>query len=216
MPKDCIKPQIHDSMYYKLSYLAPTRFASYAYQLAEVMALKPRIILEIGIGNGIVSYLLRKAGVKVITMDIDPLLQPDIVGSVTDIPTNTQKFDVVACFEVLEHIPLDKVKAALLEIHRVSRKYFVISLPERKRFFKLEVWIPHFGRHGILWELPFIKLPDHKFDGEHYWEVNKKGSSLKQVLELLTETGFVLLKTYRIPEFPRHRMFLLQKSALSE
>lgn len=56
-------------------------------------------------------------------MDLDPrgldLKNGDIVGSITDIPFEVNHFDVVSAFDVLEHIPDEKL--ALDEIFRVLK-----------------------------------------------------------------------------------------------
>lgn len=68
--------------YFTSDYCHPVRFASFSYQLQEVFACKAKKVLEIGIGNSLVSYLLRRASIRVDTVDHDPKLLPDIVASV--------------------------------------------------------------------------------------------------------------------------------------
>ena len=75
--------------------------------------------------------------------------------------------DVPASFELLEHLPCEG------EIHRISSKYAVLSLPDSIRAYRLDIQIPKVGELKILIPLPRLKAPKHEFDGEHYWEIGK-------------------------------------------
>jgi len=200
------------SFYFGPEYIDPSRFASYAYQLSEVLKLEPESVLEIGIGNGLVCYMLRKAGIDVSTLDFDESLEPDVVASVTDMPVPDNSFDVVACFQVLEHLPFATLGKALREIHRVTRKHVVISLPQRSRFYKLDCTLPKIGRRRVSVSLPLLTQARHTMDYEHYWEIGAKGCPLHRVTELLRSSGFRVRGTYRVWENPYHRMFILAKT----
>lgn len=50
----------------------------------------------------------------------------------------------------------------------------------------------------------------HVFDGEHHWEIGKKGYLLKKIIDDLSQKS-KLLKTYRVPENPYHRFFVFEK-----
>jgi len=203
-----MKPQVDKSIYYGKHYLSPDRFASYGHQLQEIVALTPRNVLEVGIGNGLVSRVLREAGVELTTYDFDAALRPDVVGSVTDMPFGDGAFDVVACFEVLEHIPYEHVPRALGEIYRVCRNRALISLPDAAPSARLH--IPRLCRERVL-NIPFRRPRDHVFDGEHYWEINKKGYPLAQICALMQRAGFALDHTFRVWTNPYHRFFRLRK-----
>ena len=91
----------------------------------------PRSVLDVGIGNGTVSAILRSRGVKVTTVDIDPSLGPDIVGSVHELNryVDPKSFDLVLCAEVLEHLPYDLLAACARQLALAARQHVVISLP---------------------------------------------------------------------------------------
>ena len=52
-----------------------------------------------------------------------------VAGSVVDLPFPDRSFDVVGCFEVLEHLPGDLPRRALSELARVARQAVVLSVP---------------------------------------------------------------------------------------
>jgi len=204
-----LTPELRRNRFVGSSYINPARFASYAYQLSEVLRLAPKNVLEIGIGNGLVSYMLRKGGIDVSTLDFDALVEPDIVASVTDIPLPDNSFDIVASFEVLEHIPYAQVQKALSEIRRVCRRGAVISLPDKGRRCRLR--IPLLGRRQFMLELPFWPVRDRPLGSHHYWEVNGRGHPVKQILACMTSAGFRAECSFCPWEMPEHRFFRLRK-----
>lgn len=204
------KPQVEPSHYFRKEYDSKGRFISYWHQINELMELEPRSILEIGIGNGLVANYLKRRGFNVTTMDIDERLNPDKVGSVLDIPFRDGSFEVVACFEVLEHLPWDDVPKALSEIRRVSSRYAILSLPDSTKAYRLDIQVPKIGELKKLMPLPRLQAPKHVFDGEHYWEIGKAGYPLRKVMGEMRSAGFEIRKTYRIFEMPYHRFFVLE------
>jgi len=85
---------------------------------------------------------LKKRGYNITTLDIDPRLNPDVAASVTVIPFADNSFDVVACYEVLEHLPYENFKKAIREIFRISNSYAILSLPDASRVYSLYVQVP--------------------------------------------------------------------------
>ena len=52
----------------------------------------------------------------------------------------------------------------------------------------------------------------HKFLGEHFWEIGKKGYSLSKTERTIEKAGFKIEKCYYPKENPRHQFFLLKKA----
>jgi len=206
-----MKYQVKPNHYFNKSYDTKERFISYWHQINEIMTLEPDSILEIGIGNGLVFNYLEQRGFKVITMDIDKRLKPNKIGSVVSIPLPDESFEVVACFEVLEHLPYEDLSKALNEIYRVSSKYAVLSLPDFTRVYRLDIQIPKIGELKKLISLPRLRVPVHEFDGQHYWEIGKAGYPLLMVMNEIRNAGFEIKKTWRIFEASYHRFFILRK-----
>lgn len=199
-----------DPSHYNLNYDSKQRWVSYWHQIHEIMKLEPESVLEIGIGNGVVSRYLKTAGVNITTMDIDERLGPDKVGSVVTIPFNAKSFDVAACFEVLEHLPYKNFIVALNEFKKVANKYVLISLPDVNRVYKFYLHLPRVNDIQKLIPVPRIQKISHQFDGQHYWEIGKKDYPLNRITNDMAKAGLRLIKTYRVFEFRSHRFFILQ------
>ncbi len=203
--------QVSPETYLKLDYDNKKRFISYWHQINEIAQTGSSNILEIGIGNGFVSNYLLDHGFDIKTLDIDGKLDPDVVGSVLDLPFDENSFELVSCCEVLEHLPFDDVETALQQIYEVASKYVVISVPDRTLCYKLLVKLPVIKRKSFLISIPKLLSKKHIFDGQHYWELGKKGYSVSMFKNVIKKTGFSILKSYRLFEYDNHHMFVLEK-----
>ena len=205
--------QVNKEHYEFQRYLSKARWNSVWHQLDEVIRLQPESVLEIGPGPGVFKNMATLFGVKVETLDIDPELMPDHVGSVTALPFEDNSYDVVCAFQILEHLPYDVALRAFNEIVRVSRSHVVISLPDAKPVWRYHFYIPKLGVFDWLLPRPFHRLQTHLHDREHSWEINKQGYALSEVVR---ELGAVckLKNSYRVHENPYHRflMFSCKKS----
>jgi len=74
------------SYYNSTSYDSKRRFISYWHQITETLELRPKTVLEVGKGNGFIEDYLKKLGITVTTIDIDPDLKPDTVSGITATP----------------------------------------------------------------------------------------------------------------------------------
>lgn len=187
------------------------RWASTWYQLDEVIRLNPTKVLEIGPGPGVFKQVAALFGLKVDTVDLDPELKPDLVGSALNLPFFDASYDVVCAFQMLEHLPYEVSLNAFQELVRVSRRYVIISLPDARPVWRFCLNVPILGTCSLLFSRPILTNPKHIFDGEHYWEINKKGHSLTRVLSDFGSFCNVL-KTYRPFENPYHRFFVCRKN----
>lgn len=206
------KPQVDSPNYLTMPYLSRERWISFWYQILEITSSKPASILEIGPGSGIVSWVFSRMNLRVTTMDIDERLKPRVVGDITKLPFGDQSFDAILAAEVLEHIPFSEFPIALSEFSRVAKRTLVITLPHYSLFapsiaFKIFPFIPRASK-----VLPLSFPVPHRFDGQHYWEIGKWGTSLSRVKQVLTtHTGFSMKKDYLIEENPFHHVFVLNR-----
>ena len=166
--------------------------------------------MEIRIGNGFVSKYLKERETEVTTLDIDKRLNPNIVGSLLELPCDDESFNVVTCYEVLEHLPYKDVSKALSEIYRVSNSHVILSIPDINRVYRLNVQIPKIGEIKRLIPFPSLEKPIHYFNGEHCWEIGKASYSLNRIIEDIKKAEFKIEKTYRVFEMPYHRFFILK------
>ena len=204
--------QVDPNHYSNQSYNSKGRFCGYWHQIHEIISLNHQKVLEVGIGNGFVFKYLKGKKINVITLDIDRRLNPDIVGNILNIPFEGNFFNVVACYEVLEHLPYTIFLKALSELYRVSNSHVILSLPDADRAYRFNIQIPKLKEIKKLITLPRLKKPLHKFDGEHYWEIGKKGYPLSKIVSDTQKTGFKIMSTYRVFENPYHRFFVLEKA----
>ena len=203
--------QAEASMYWMPGYDTIERLISYCYQINNLMADKTQTILEIGCGSGFVRNYLKDHGFNITFVDVDEQLHPDIVASVTSIPLPDESFDIVNCCEVLEHLPWESFDKALREIYRLCRKGAILSLPDASGFARLGLKLPKLPGIHILISSP-VKRKFH-FDGQHYWEIGRAGYPLAAVISTIRDTGFKIVRTYRVFENPYHRFIVLNKNA---
>lgn len=187
------------------------RFASYWHQIDEILSLQPANVLEIGGGHGLVASYLRRSGLAVISMDIAFDLSPDVVGSLPFLPFARGAFDLIAAFQVLEHLPYAEGLRALADIRRVARRYVILSVPDRNRNYQLQVKLPFVGLRRWMIELPRLRPPSKVSHEQHYWEIGMRDYPLSRILNDIKRVGYILLKTYRVYEYTQHRFFVLEK-----
>lgn len=202
--------QVEPNHYYK-NYDTKQRFCSYYHQIQEITKLNPKSLLEVGIGNSFVSDYIQRRGFNVTKLDIDKRLNPHVTGSVLNVPFPDKSFEVVACYEVLEHLPYANFEKALQEIERVSSSYVLISLPDSNGFYRVCLQIPKLGLFQKIIPFSTLRKSILQTNGEHYWEIGKAGCSNQKIINDIVTAGFKVERTYRVFEMPSHRFFVLKK-----
>ena len=199
--------QVDHTHYQFLRYSNPARFASYYFQLKELFASKPQSVLEVGVGDAVIgSYLRTNSKIAYTSFDYAADLHPDIVGDVCAIKLPDASFDVVCAFEVLEHIPFEKFEGAIQEMARVARKRVIISVPHFGPPFLFLCKIPFLPLLRLAFKFPFPRT--HAFNGQHYWELGKKGYSPARLRGILKKYG-TLVRDYVPFENQYHHFFVL-------
>lgn len=202
--------QVDTSHYDYGEYQSAERFTSFYYQLRYILESRPKSVLEVGIGDGLLLAMLRHYGVRTWGMDLDPALQPSLCGSVLGIPLQNESMDTCAAFQVLEHLPFESLGRSARELARVCRRHVIISLPEH-------------GNAGLVLSLPYVRKirihvpnlllvrPQHKFDGQHYWEINKRGYPRARIIDTFQQAGLTCESSMLNPYNPYHRFFKFSK-----
>ncbi len=196
--------------HYIRDYDNQARWTSYWYQIREILETGSGNVLEVGIGNRTVSDYLRRVGLAVTTVDIDPELNPHYVCGVTELTGlfKPDSFDCVLCCQTLEHLSFRYFEKALDELYFISRDYVIISLPYFGIHASVSLRLPKIGVKVFNLRLPFPR--HHHFDGEHHWEIGKRGYPLRKVVKLL-EKKFTITKKFSPPENPYPLFFILRK-----
>lgn len=177
---------LNRSEYFSDNYFSIRSLSSQSQQIHDIFNLKPKKIIEIGIGNGYTSTFLRLAGFDITTADINPNLKPDIVCSLDQLKnfTNKTNFDLAVCCEVLEHMPFEEFETNIAYLKELGNNLY-LTLPNFKRSFGIGGFLilPKFlGRVNLYLKSSFLKkLPD-----EHFWEVGyNRSTSQNEIRKIL-------------------------------
>lgn len=200
-----------DNAYLTLRYSSKSRWLSYWYQISAALEISPEDILVVGKGSGVTDNTLKLitgGKIKVVTVDIDPSVSPDIVGSVTELAFDDGTFDVAICCQVLEHIPFEMFPVALRELQRVISRRLVLSLPHARKFFRLSVSLPYLGEKDMIVKYPFTKKSIRSKN--HFWEIGRPVSRREVVKEI--GRYFEIEKEFLNEINGSHRFFILKKA----
>lgn len=191
-------------------YANKDRWVSYYHQVKLVKnSIKSGVVLEVGVGNHVVANYL-KTLFQVKTVDIIKDLNPDYVASVEDLSViSDNSFDISLCAEVLEHLPFEKFGKCLSELKRVSKSHVIISLPYWGYTFGFRVRLPILGMKTLKFKISGFKK--HQFNGQHYWEIGKKGFPLKKIKQLIKQSGLEIKESFWDLDDPYHYYFVLKK-----
>ena len=192
-------------------YLNYQRWQSLWHQLDLTRQCSPKTILEIGPGSYLLTHILKESGYRVTTFDNDPGTKPDKAGDIRKLSFQKNRFDLVICCQVLEHLPFKNFLPLLKKLKKTTKKHLIISLPEDSLSslqFALKL-IPFIPLVKKIVNLPRQKpLPK---GGPHHWEINRPNYPLKKIIRTIEKSGFQIKKSFLVFENPYHRFFLLQK-----
>lgn len=201
-------PQVDKAHYAFEKYAFEGRFVSYYWQLKEVLALEPSSVLEVGVGDQVFgNFIKNNTTVSYTSVDVAEDLHPDVTGSILNLPFDDHSFDVACAFEVLEHLPFEQFDRAIAELCRVARTHVVISLPHFGPMVSFSLKVPFLPQIRGAVKIPFWKR--HVFNGEHYWEIGKRGYPISLIRNKLSAQGELV---YDFVPFgsPYHHFFVIK------
>jgi len=208
-----IKSEQFPKEFYFKKYADITSFISYYYQIKSVIDAKPSTVLEVGIGNKIVSNYLRESGLKVTTFDISKTLDPDVIGDIRNLPFGNNMFDIVLACEVLEHLSFGDFSRSISELGRVSKKRVVLSIPYSSFFVEkvININTPLIKKQlRFNLSIPFFTSYFKRTD-EHFWEMGRKNYPRKNIRAVL-KMHFKILSEFQPILNPYHYFFILNKT----
>ena len=196
-------------MYTTLKYNSKARWLSYWYQISETLATNPKDVLVIGKVSGIVEKTIQlfNPEVNIVSLDINPSLKPDIIGSALNLPFKKGSFDSILCAQVLEHIPFESFDAVMKELHSVTKNNVILSIPHKRKYIKINLKIPFTEEKTIIIKHPFTKK--RLVSKQHHWEIGRKvsrGQVMRSIMKF-----FDLEKEFLNEINCDHRFFILKK-----
>lgn len=113
-------------------------------------------LLEVGCGDGRILNRLKGKYEKICGLDIsynalEHVKTSKVQGSLENLPFLDNSFDILICCEVLEHLPYPIYKKAIKELERVSKKYIIISVPNKENLGSRMVKCPKCGCSSHEW-----------------------------------------------------------------
>jgi SAM-dependent methyltransferase len=196
--------------YFSDSYFSISQLCSFAHQINYIWSMRPSSVIEIGLGNGFVSTFLKRAGIHVTTVDINPALEPDICAPLSDvhklIPEQT---DLVVCCEVLEHMPIEELDANLDRLRGLGKRLF-LTLPNYRRTWGLSglVFLPKLGVKvfDVCFDIPWKRRPPR----EHFWEVGYNHQCKRQEIVRRLKARYPSVRCGRFALYPHHIYFICE------
>jgi len=210
---------------------------SYNMQIYLSLYTNPRKVLEIGLGEGYVSHVLKKY-CELKTADIDPNLNPDIILDISELEQFKQfkdnEYDLIIICEVLEHVPFNLFESILKSLKRITKNYVLISLPNQNHFlnfvlfkrgydkpifypfnYLLKCSLHLFNKLGkLICQLHYkIKKRSLKFkkQNDHYWEIGIDKYS-EDLIRNKIKNHFRIEKDIRLRQNTYHHFYLLKKN----
>lgn len=194
------------------NYLNAGRWSSYLLIINEIIRLKPKTVLEIGPGNFIITDILKKMNITVKTLDFDERLNPDYICDIADYNNfPEEKFDCIIAAQVFEHIKYKDYISTLKKIKK-NTAALILTLPyttKNSLFFNFNMYFPVLKQFKLSSKLIYKKT-EHKFNGQHYWEIGKKGFDLKKIRKDIKQCNWKIIRRYINEQNPYHYFFILK------
>ena len=152
------------------------------------------------------------------TVDINPELQPDIVDDIINPQQlSPRSYDLITCFEVLEHMPFEQSRQAVQNLAQIARKYLLISIPDMRYFVSLKFSI--FGTLpfsvGRLLSTPRLRRKRNTFGKDHYWEIGIHSHGRRYSAKYVKKELFAdlhVVEDFRCFPVPWHHYYVIRIS----
>ena len=125
-----------------------TSYAHWHRYLLATNFTSGKTVLDVASGEGYGSYILAEHSKRVVGVDIDEQTIIDaskkyhrgnlnfVVGSADNVPIKNACFDVIVCFETIEHLTDREQKSFLLEVKRLLERggILIVSTPDKLEY----------------------------------------------------------------------------------
>lgn len=199
-------------------YFSQNQLFCYAYQINHIYQLKPKTVLEVGVGNGFVAKYLKMGGINVYTADINEQLQPDLCAPLSVLPSLMEglekKPDVVSCCEVLEHMPLEMLEESIKSLAQCGENLYM-TLPNYNLpvgFGGLLRLPPAVNKEIGIWMRIKVK---REINAHHFWEIGMNKNCAKNNIERLLRKYYNKISTGDYMLEPYHTYFKCLNSKLA-
>ena len=183
--------------HYGEKYMTLPRVMSCWQQAKCVARYEGRTVLEVGVGAGLTTSLLKNWGYQVVSLDLDPTLGPRLAGDVVHLPLADHVVDTVLAAEILEHLPFEEFQPALRELARVARGHVIITIPYRLLGIAFGLNLPLLEPLFLSAGLPWRRK--NRFDGQHHWEMGRVGFGRRRVRRHIRAAGLEIIHEFRPP-----------------
>ena len=196
--------------YYHPNYINPLRMSSYSYQYRLALTSGGNSFLNIGSANDVLRSLLIKQKKTVINLDLDLHTHPDVTAIFPYLPFKSSSFDVVLCFQTLEHLPFSMINSCFRELRRISKNNIIISVPDmslsKREMIKYLIY--KILNHPREWK----KYKSRKIDKEHFWEIGDGVINFKSLLSAIEGERLEITNHFRNRINSYHHFFVLKTS----
>ena len=198
-------PQVDKEHYSFSNYSSERRYISYYHQINNMMQLinghGAKKILIAGKGDGVVQKILEaynellNLDLTIKTFDFAQDLNPDFLGDLVEIEKIVaEKFDIILCCQVLEHIPLEEALSVLSQMKKIAR-FVIISVPYKAITVRGTLKIPLIKEFEYCIKIPIWDSKTGMVDDRHFWEIGFN-ISLKKLINKIRGLGYDILSSY--------------------
>jgi 2-polyprenyl-3-methyl-5-hydroxy-6-metoxy-1,4-benzoquinol methylase len=173
-----------------------------------------KTILDVGCGNGLQVKHIKKRHPKIEATGIDIYVpyvklcrtqgsyEKVILGDIRNMSFKENSFDVVVCFQVIEHLPKKQALLLIENIEKIARKQIIISTPYGKSHYHTEDDNGYQAHKSYFYPEFFVKRGYKviKMGGKKFYGYGKGGLVHKIKIPVIRELIFVL-ETFLTPYY---------------
>ena len=203
------------------NYLSADVIHSLGEQIEFLARYRDKSILEIGVGNRLVSTFLKLHGFQLKTCDINPALEPDIQADITQLRNyvSPNEFYLCSACEVLEHLPFSDFERVLDEFAPLFEEVFITLPLSTRHLFEVRFEIKAAGLwkltrflNGRGFALP-LRIARGRVSNVHCWEINSSRATSMENIRKAFRRHFTITAEWSLKSFSYMRAFHLTRTS---